>query len=91
MAVYHALAADLLLINGRVLTMDVHDSVAQAVAVRDGKIVAVGTNAEVEPLVGASTQVIDLDGRTAMPGLNERLSGNKAFIREDLRAYAGQG
>jgi predicted amidohydrolase YtcJ len=71
MAVHHALAADLLLINGRVLTMDVHNSVAQAVAVRDGKIVAVGTNAEVEPLAGASTQVIDLDGRTAMPGLTD--------------------
>ena len=71
MAVHHALAADLLLINGRVLTMDVHDSVAQAVAVRDGKIVAVGTNAEVELLAGASTQVIDLDGRTALPGLTD--------------------
>ena len=71
MAVHHALAADLLLINGRVLTMDVHNSVAQAVAMRDGKIVAVGTNAEVEPLAGASTQVIDLDGRTAMPGLTD--------------------
>jgi len=71
MAVHHALAADLLLINGRVLTMDVHDSVAQAVAMRDGKIVAVGTNAEVEALAGASAQVIDLDGRTAMPGLTD--------------------
>jgi predicted amidohydrolase YtcJ len=71
MAVHHTLAAELLLINGRVLTMDVHDSVAQAVAVRDGKIVAVGTNAEVEPLAGASSQVIDLDGRTAMPGLTD--------------------
>ena len=71
MAVHHALAADLLLVNGRVLTMDVHDSVAQAVAVRDGKIVAVGTNAEVELLAGASTQVIDLDGRTALPGLTD--------------------
>ena len=54
MAVHHALAADLLLINGRVLTMDVHDSMAQAVAMRDGKIVAVGTNAEVELLAGVS-------------------------------------
>ena len=71
MAVHHALAADLLLINGRVLTMDVRNSVAQAVAVRDGKIVAVGTNAEVELLAGASTQVIDLDGRTALPGLTD--------------------
>src|SRR5438093_699899 len=71
MAVHHALAADLLLINGRVLTMDAHDAVVQAVAVRDGKIVAVGATAEVEPLAGASTQVIDLDGRTAMPGLTD--------------------
>ncbi len=71
MALHDARAADLLLINGRVLTMDTHDTVAQAVAVKDGKIVAVGSNAEIEPLVGASTQVIDLDGRTAMPGLTD--------------------
>ena len=71
MAMQHALAADLLLINGRVLSMDVHHPVAQAVAVQDGKIVAVGTNAEVEPLAGAATQVIDLDGRTAMSGLTD--------------------
>jgi predicted amidohydrolase YtcJ len=71
MATHHALVADLLLINGRVLTMDAHDTVAQAVAVRDGKIVAVGATAEVESLAGASTQVIDLDGRTAMPGLTD--------------------
>ena len=69
MAMHHALAADLLLINGRVLTMDAHDSVTQAIAVRDGKIVAVGSTAEVAPLAGAATRVIDLDGRTALPGL----------------------
>jgi predicted amidohydrolase YtcJ len=71
MAGQQALSADLLLINGRVLTMDLHDTVAQAVAVRDGKIVAVGTTAEVEALAGASTRVVDLDGRTAMPGLTD--------------------
>jgi predicted amidohydrolase YtcJ len=71
MALHHALSADLLLIHGRILTMDAHDTVAQAVAVKDGKIMAVGANAEIEPLAGASTQVIDLDGRTAMPGLTD--------------------
>src|SRR5688500_8844028 len=71
MAIHHALAADLLLVNGRVLTMDVHDTVVQAVGMRDGKIVAVGPTAEVEALAGAATQVIDLDGRTAMPGLTD--------------------
>jgi hypothetical protein len=71
MAVHQTLAADLLLINGRVLTMDAHNTVAQAVAVRDDKIVALGTSAAVEALAGAATQVIDLDGRTAMPGLTD--------------------
>jgi predicted amidohydrolase YtcJ len=71
MALHEALSADLVLINGRVLTMDAHDRVAQAVAVRDGKIVAVGANAEVESLAGTATRIIDLDGRTAMPGLTD--------------------
>jgi predicted amidohydrolase YtcJ len=51
--------------------MDSHNTVAQAVAVRDGKIVAVGTTAEVEPLAGAAAQVINLDGRPALPGLTD--------------------
>src|SRR5262245_8913621 len=67
----HPLAADLLLLNGRVLTMDAKQTVAQAVAVRDGKIVAVGASRDVEPLAGAGTSVIDLDGRTAIPGLTD--------------------
>ena len=71
MAVHHALAADLMLINGRLLTMDAHNSVVQAVAVKDGKIVATGKTSAVEALAGADTQVIDLDGRTAMPGLTD--------------------
>ncbi len=71
MALHDALCADLLLINGRILTMDARDSIAQAVGVKDGKIVAVGTNAEIEPLAGTATQVIDLDGRTALPGLTD--------------------
>ncbi len=61
MAVHQALAADLLLINGRLLTMDAHHTVAQAVAVKDGKIVLVGANAEVESLAGAATRVIEVD------------------------------
>ncbi|PYM13952.1 MAG: amidohydrolase [Candidatus Rokuibacteriota bacterium] len=69
MTIHDALAADLLLVNGRVLTMDEHDAVHEAVAVRDGKIVAVGSTRGLEPLAGAATRIIDLDGRTAMPGL----------------------
>ena len=61
--------ADLVLVNGTVLTVDATDSVAQAVAIAGGKIVAVGSNDAIRARVGPSTQVIDLRGRTATPGL----------------------
>ncbi len=59
----------LLLFHGHILTMDPSDSIAQAVAVRDGKIIAVGTDRELLRLAGAATLRIDLNGRTATPGL----------------------
>ena len=65
------LAADLLLLNGKILTMDARDSVAEAVAIRDGKIVAVGSSRDVEALAGAPSEVVDLDGRYALPGLTD--------------------
>lgn len=63
--------ADLLLQNGYVYTVDAQRSVAQAVAVRDGSIVAVGSDAELQSLAGPETQVIDLEGRMLMPGLHD--------------------
>jgi len=64
-------AADLLLIHGHILTVDANDSVAQAIAVRHGVIVKVGTDAEVLEFAGNTlgTRIIDLHGRTATPGL----------------------
>ena len=62
-------AADLVLINGTVLTVDARDSIAQAVAVAGNRIVAVGTTDEIKGRIGASTEVIDLRGRTVTPGL----------------------
>ena len=62
-------APDLILASGRVLTVDANDRVAEALAVRDGVIVAVGTTAEIERLAGPDTRRIDLAGRTATPGL----------------------
>jgi predicted amidohydrolase YtcJ len=62
-------AADLVLINGTILTVDANDSVAQAVAIAGGKIVAVGSTDTVRARIGAGTEVIDLRGRTATPGL----------------------
>jgi len=61
--------ADLLLLNGKVITVDPDFSVAEAVAVKDGRITAVGSSAEMAELVGAGTEVIDLGGRTVLPGL----------------------
>ena len=62
-------AADLVLVNGRILTVDATDSVAQAVAITGGTIVEVGTSAAIRSRVGTTTQVIDLHGRAATPGL----------------------
>lgn len=61
--------ATLVMTNGRVLTVDAKDSIAQAVAVKDGRIAAVGSNEDIKAHVGQGTQVIDLRGRTATPSL----------------------
>jgi len=60
---------DLILAHGTVITADSRDSVAEALAIRDGRILAVGTDAAVLALQGAQTRIIDLHGRTATPGL----------------------
>ena len=60
---------DLILAHGVVLTVDARDSVAQALAIRDGKVLAVGNDAAILALRGTRTRVIDLHGRTATPGL----------------------
>lgn len=61
--------ADLILINGKIITVDAKDSIAQAVAISDGKILAVGSNDEIQKRADKNTKVIDLQGRTATPGL----------------------
>src|SRR5215472_17097551 len=63
--------AELLLIHGHILTVDTKDSVAQAIAVHQGVIVKVGTDAEVLEFAGKvpGIRIIDLHGRTATPGL----------------------
>src|SRR6266481_156761 len=62
-------AADLILHNGRVTTLDRSNPTATAVAIRDGKFVRVGGDADVLPLAGSGTRVIDLQGRPILPGL----------------------
>ena len=57
--------------NGSVITVNAQDEIAQAVGVKGNKIVFVGTNEEIDQLIDEKTQVIDLKGRTLMPGLND--------------------
>jgi predicted amidohydrolase YtcJ len=61
--------ADLVVRNGRVLTVDAGFRVVEAVAIRGGVFIRVGTNAEVQPLVGRATRVIDAGGMSVVPGL----------------------
>jgi predicted amidohydrolase YtcJ len=63
--------ADLVVLNGKVLTVDSRFSTASAVAIRDGIFVLVGSDLEAKALLGEKTRVIDAHGRTVVPGLIE--------------------
>ncbi len=63
-----ALAADLVILNAKILTLDPKDNTAQALAVKDGLIQAVGSDDQIRALVGKSTQVIDAGGKVVSPG-----------------------
>ncbi len=63
--------ADLILKSGKIVTVDEAKPEAQALAVRMGKIVALGSDEEIEAYIGEGTQVVDLDGTLAIPGFIE--------------------
>jgi predicted amidohydrolase YtcJ len=63
--------ADLVLTGGRVITMDPSSPSAEAVAVRDGRIMAVGTSDEINQLAGTKIESFNLDGLTVIPGFND--------------------
>jgi predicted amidohydrolase YtcJ len=62
-------APDLILSNGKIITVDERFTIAQAVAIRGNRIVAVGANAEIAQLAGPNTRTVDLRGRAVIPGL----------------------
>ncbi|MEL7466970.1 MAG: amidohydrolase [Pseudomonadota bacterium] len=64
-------AADLVLLNGRITTMDPARPEATALAIRDGMFTAVGSDDEVRSQIGQFTQVIDAKGQRVIPGLND--------------------
>src|SRR3954470_21352718 len=85
--------ADLVLLSGRIFTADAAKTWAEAVAVRGNRIVAVGGDASVRALVGPSTRVIDLRGRTVTPGFGDShvhpTHGGLTRLRCDL--HDGEG
>src|SRR6185503_9099165 len=66
-----AIAADLVLRGGKILTVDERFGIASALAIRGDRIVAVGDDAAVTSLIGPKTRVINLKGRTVIPGLHD--------------------
>ena len=74
----NGLPADLVIKNGTIITVDDNDTTAQAVAVVGGKFVRVGANDDVDPLIGENTRVLDLEGKTIIPGFNDSHTHNVA-------------
>ena len=64
-------AADLVLVNGGIYTVDAERGWAQAAAIRDGVFIAVGSNTDIAPLIGPGTRTIDLSGNMALPGFHD--------------------
>lgn len=78
--------ADLIFTNGSVYTVDADRSWASSVAVADGKVIAVGTDIQMDSLKGSSTRTVDLQGRMMMPGIidvhNHHTRGGQADLYE---------
>lgn len=87
--------ADLALVGGRIATMDAARSWASALAVRDGRVLAVGPDSVVRPCIGPRTRVIELRGRTVTPGFQDAhvhpVHGGLSMLRCDLHADAQSG
>src|SRR6188768_2717238 len=66
-----AQVADTVLFNGKVLTVDPDFSVREAVAIDHGRVLAIGTSQDMRKLAGANARLVDLGGRTVIPGLTD--------------------
>ena len=62
-------APGLILFNGKIITVDADFAIAQAIAIKDGRIQAVGTDGEILELSDSETEKVDLEGQTVLPGL----------------------
>ena len=73
------MSAELVVVEGRVLTMDAQRPHAEAFAISNGRIVAVGTSSEIRPLISPKTHVVSARGKTVLPG----------FIESHMHLFAG--
>jgi predicted amidohydrolase YtcJ len=67
----HTPAPDLILVNGKIYTVDRSFSVAEAVAITGGRFSSVGSSAEIRKLAAPTTRIVDLGGKTVIPGLGD--------------------
>ncbi len=80
--------ADLIVHNAKIAVMDANHTIAQAIAVKDGKVIATGTNQEILKYEGDSTNMVNANGRTLIPGLNDshlHLTRGGRFFNAELR------
>lgn len=80
------LGADLVLINGKIITVDQEDSIAEAVAVKYKRIAKVGSNEEIKALIKPGTEVIDLEDKCVTPGF---ITTHEHFLRYGYNAVSG--
>jgi predicted amidohydrolase YtcJ len=80
--------AELIVVNANVLTLDAKHRSAEAFAVRDGKFASVGSNADIKLLAGPRTRVLDLNGKTVVPGFIDAHAHPQPVYDEDSRWYS---
>jgi predicted amidohydrolase YtcJ len=77
-------SADKIFVHGKIITVDSSNTIAEAVAVKDGKILAVGSSKEILKLKGSQTEVVDLAGKTLIPGLVDGHSHFMSLGRDNI-------
>jgi len=64
-------SADMIIVNGKILTVDEQFTIAEAIAIKDDKILAVGSNSDIRKLANRQCEIIDAEGKTIIPGIND--------------------
>lgn len=91
-SLFAQMSADLVLLNGKIWTVNEKQSEAEAIAVIGNRIAAVGSSQEIRKWIGAQTKVIDLQGKRVVPGFNDAhvhfLDGGQGLASVQLRDAA---